>query len=148
MAPIMITPPVSVEEPQRLEALYRLDMLASEPEERFDRVTRIARRLFDVPIALVSLVDMRRQWFKSRAGLDALETSRDISFCAHAILQDRILLVSDALQDERFCDNPQVTGPPFVRFYAGCPLHSPDGYRIGTLCLVDTRPRTLDATEL
>ena len=127
----------------RLETLRSLDILDTDSEERFDRLTRLATRLFDVPIALVSLVDENRQWFKSRSGLEALETPRDISFCGHSILGDDVFVVEDTLQDVRFADNPLVTGPPDIRFYAGCPLKSVEGYKLGTLCLIDTKPRTL-----
>lgn len=127
----------------RLETLRSLDILDTDSEERFDRLTRLATRLFDVPIALVSLVDENRQWFKSRSGLEALETPRDISFCGHSILGDDVFVVEDTLQDVRFADNPLVAGPPDIRFYAGCPLKSVEGYKLGTLCLIDTKPRTL-----
>ncbi len=112
------------------------------PEERFDRITRIARQLFSVPIALVSLVDEDRQWFKSRQGLDAKQTPRDISFCGHAIIDKQALIVQDALDDERFADNPLVCDAPNIRFYAGCPIAAPNGHRIGTLCLIDQEPRS------
>ena len=108
----MITPPTPVDELLRLETLRNLKILDTNPEERFDRVTRLARRIFGTPIALVSLVDTDRQWFKSRQGLDAVETPRDISFCGHAILSDEIMVVNDAHEDERFSDNPLVTGDP------------------------------------
>ena len=127
----------------RLETLRSLNILDTDSEERFDRLTRLATRLFDVPIALVSLVDENRQWFKSRSGLEALETPRDISFCGHSILGDDVFVVEDTLQDVRFADNPLVAGPPDIRFYAGCPLKSVEGYKLGTLCLIDTKPRTL-----
>jgi diguanylate cyclase (GGDEF)-like protein len=133
------------DEAARLAALHRLDVLDTPPEDRFDRITRIARHLFDVPIALISLVDGDRQWFKSRAGLDACETPRDISFCGHAILGEDILLVRDAQADARFVDNPLVTGEPNIRFYAGYPLRGPGGQMLGTLCLIDHVPRDLDA---
>jgi GAF domain-containing protein len=110
--------------------------------------TRIASQLFDVPIALVSLVDRDRQWFKSRHGLEVSETPRETAFCAHAILGRTVLQVPDALQDSRFADNPLVTGPPRVRFYAGAPLAAADGSRVGTLCLIDQRARELDAQQL
>ncbi len=131
-------------EAARLAALDALEILDSAPEERFDRIIRIASGAFEVPIALVSLVDRDRQWFKSCIGLDVKETPRDMAFCAHAILEDELLIVPDALQDPRFADNPLVTGEPHVRFYAGCPLKLPDGNLMGTLCLIDTRPRQLD----
>ena len=127
----------------RLRTLKELDLLDTAPEERFDRVTRLARRVFSVPIVLVSLVDADRQWFKSRQGIDATETPRDISFCGHAILDDQTLVVSDARADERFVDNPLVTESPQIRFYAGRPLSAPNGCRLGTLCLIDNRPREL-----
>lgn len=116
-------------------------------EDRFDRITRTAARLFDVPVALVSLVDSNRQWFKSRYGLDVTSTTRDVSFCGHAIASDEVFVVPDALVDERFSDNPLVTGPPHIRFYAGHPLQSRSGYRVGTLCLIDHRPRHFDEAD-
>ncbi len=143
----MIEPPIPHDERARIASLHALDVLDTPPEERFDRITRLARRLFEVPIALVSLVDTDRQWFKSNTGLDARETPRSVSFCGHAILGDRILLIPDALQDPRFADNPLVTGPPHIRFYAGWPLRAPDGARVGTLCLIDCRPRQLDGAD-
>ena len=135
-------------EEARLAALNGLDILDSEPEERFDRIVRIAAEVFDVPIALVSLVDRERQWFKSCFGLDVKQTSRDKAFCAHAILEDKVMIVPDALLDPRFADNPLVTTEPHVRFYAGCPLKLPDGNFMGTLCLIDTRPRTFDERKV
>lgn len=137
----MISAPTPTDEPLRLETLRGLDILDTPPEERFDRLTRLARRLFGVSIALVSLVDADRQWFKSHDGLAATETPRDISFCGHAIAAADVLTVPDALLDERFHDNPLVTGPPRIRFYAGCPLSAPNGSKLGTLCLIDSSPR-------
>jgi diguanylate cyclase (GGDEF)-like protein len=131
------------DESVRLSALRRLGLLDSHPEERFDRITRVARRLFDVPIALVSLVDADRQWFKSNQGLDAVETPRDLAFCAHAILGDGVMTVDDATLDPRFADSPLVVDQPNIRFYAGCPISSPDGAVIGTLCIIDREPRVL-----
>ncbi len=131
----------------RVATLRRLGLLDTPPEERFDRITRTARRLFDVDSALVSLVDADRQWFKSRQGLEAEESSREISFCGHAILGDDIMEVEDASCDPRFADNPLVVGDPHVRFYAGCPIASPDGVVIGTLCLLDHESRSLDREE-
>jgi phosphoribosyl 1,2-cyclic phosphodiesterase/CheY-like chemotaxis protein len=136
------------DEDQRLHALHSLQVLDTPTEERFDRYTRVAAALFDVPIVLVSLVDRDRQWFKSRHGLDVEETSRDTAFCAHAILEPTVLQIPDALQDARFADNPLVTGPPRVRFYAGAPLTAADGSRVGTLCLLDHRARHLDEPQL
>nr|WP_081617254.1 PAS domain S-box protein [Thioalkalivibrio sulfidiphilus] len=134
-------------ETQRLNALYERAILDTPAEERFDRITRLAQRLFEVPIALVSLVDEQRQWFKSRQGLDVCETGRDVSFCAHTILEEDILAVNDAATDPRFANNPLVTGEPHIRFYAGAPLATRDGYRIGTLCIIDTRPRELTPSQ-
>jgi len=143
----MQEPAIPEDEEARLAALQALEVLDTPPEARFDRVTRIARDLFDVPIALVSLVDSDRQWFKSCQGLDATETPRSISFCGHAILGDDIFCVPDALEDPRFADNPLVTGPPEIRFYAGAPLKLENGRRVGTLCIIDRRPRSLDAVQ-
>lgn len=144
----MIKPPTPVDELLRLETLRNLKILDTDPEERFDRVTRLAKRIFGTPIALVSLVDSDRQWFKSRQGLDATETPRDISFCGHAILNDQIMVVNDAHEDERFSDNPLVTDDPSIRFYAGCPLSAPDGSKVGTLCVIDREPRELTSEDL
>ena len=115
------------DEKTRLSTLRSLHILDSAPEERFDRLTRMARRMFDVPISLVSLVDAERQWFKSKQGLEVEEGPRETSFCGHAILGDTTLIVPDALEDERFFDNPLVTGEPNIRFYAGVPLRAIDG---------------------
>ena len=135
-------------EQNRIAALNKLQILDSPTEERFDRITRIAAAAFDVPIALVSLVDRNRQWFKSHFGLKTTETPRDQAFCAHAILNRDIMVVRDTLLDPRFADNPLVIGEPRIRFYAGCPLTLPDGSSPGTLCLIDTRPRDLDDVRL
>lgn len=143
----MQVPGKPANEAARIQVLHDLKLLDSAPEERFDRLTRLAKRLFNVPIALVTLVDKDRQWFKSCVGLDATETSRDVSFCGHAILKDELLLVPNALEDERFHDNPLVTGAPNIRFYAGYPLTVPHGNKMGTLCLIDTKPRELDDEE-
>lgn len=143
----MQAPPTPIDETQRLRALSTLCILDTLPEERFDRITRLAARAFNVPIALVSLVDRDRQWFKSRQGLPACETGRSISFCGHAILQEGPLVVCDALQDPRFFDNPLVAGDPHIRFYAGQPIHGPDGSRLGTLCIIDRQPREFFAED-
>jgi diguanylate cyclase (GGDEF)-like protein len=144
----MTPPAIPMNEASRLDTLRALKILDTSPEERFDRLTRLAKRLFGVPIALISLVDADRQWFKSCQGLDVCETARDVSFCGHAILDDEILMVPDALLDQRFHDNPLVTGDPRIRFYAGCPLRVPNGSKLGTLCLIDVEPRSLDAGDL
>jgi diguanylate cyclase (GGDEF)-like protein len=147
-------PPVPADDLLRVGSLRRLGLLDTEPEERFDRITRIARRLFGVDTALVSLVDIDRQWAKSRQclapleSLEVLEMSRDLSFCGHAILDPEVLQVQDAATDPRFSDNPLVVGQPPVRFYAGCPIASPEGAMIGTLCLLDGRPRALSPDDL
>lgn len=140
----MQPPSLPADEHARLDALRACALLDTEAEERFDRLTAIAQALFDVPIVLVSLVDAERQWFKSKQGLDATETPRDISFCGHAILQpQQLLVIENALEDKRFSDNPLVTGPPNIRFYAGAPIRDSNGYALGTLCLIDSTPRQL-----
>jgi diguanylate cyclase (GGDEF)-like protein len=143
----MIAAPLPDDENARLATLRVLQVLDTDPEERFDRLTRMARRLFEVPIALASLVDADRQWFKSAQGLDVPETPRNVSFCGHAILSDDILLIPDTHADPRFVDNPLVTGAPHIRFYAGCPVRAPSGHRLGTLCLIDRVPRGFDADD-
>jgi diguanylate cyclase (GGDEF)-like protein len=143
-----VTPPVPPDEPQRLEALKNLRLLDTPAEERFDRITRLARRVFGTPIALVGLLDAERLWLKSAQGLTTREIPRAISFCGHAILRDQPLIVSDARTDSRFAGNPLVTGDPGVRFYAGHPVRGPEGGRIGTLCVIDRRPRTLEPADL
>jgi diguanylate cyclase (GGDEF)-like protein len=135
-------------EKERQQSLSSLNILDTAIEERFERVTRLASRLIGVPIAAISLIDSNRQWFKSIQGLDASESSREISFCGHTILGNEVLIVEDATQDERFVDNPFVTENPGIRFYAGCPLRSPDGHKIGSLCVIDREPRTLTASQL
>ena len=127
----MRKPDFPADEQRRLQALRDLELLDTPAEERFDRLTRIAQSVFQAPIALVSLVDAQRQWFKSRQGLDATETPRDISFCGHAILGDEVFYIPNALEDPRFADNPLVAGAPDIRFYAGAPLASADGYKLG-----------------
>ncbi|MDH3645467.1 MAG: sensor domain-containing diguanylate cyclase [Gammaproteobacteria bacterium] len=144
----MIKPPIPHDEEARVAALESTGTLDSAAEERFDRYTRLSCRMFNVPIALVSLVDRNRQWFKSKQGVDVCETSRDVSFCGHAILGDEVFIVENALNDDRFCDNPLVTEDPNIRFYAGCPLKSPDGYRLGTLCIIDSEPRQMAEDDL
>ena len=125
-----------------------MDVLFTPSEERFDRITRIASKLLGMPIALISLISSDSQWFKSAQGLGVPETSREISFCGHAINHDETFVVDDAAEDQRFFDNPLVTGDPNIRFYAGHPLHSVDGNRVGTLCIIDRKPRTLTEEQL
>lgn len=144
----MLKPPMPADEPTRIDTLRALNLLDTAPEERFDRLTRLAKRMFGVPISLVSLVDSDRQWFKSAQGLEASETPRDISFCGHAILGDDVFLVPDASQDDRFSDNPLVVNDPQIRFYAGCPLKVCNGSKLGTLCLIDREPREFSAEDL
>jgi len=144
----MKKPDVPQDEEARLKTLRSLNILDTSSEERFDRLTRMAKRMFNVPIALVSLVDENRQWFKSCIGLSVRETPRDISFCGHAILGKEIFIIPDATKDERFTDNPLVTNEPNIRFYAGCPLRFTDGSRLGTLCIIDQKPRSLSDDDL
>lgn len=143
----MQAPGIPEDEARRLAALETTGALFTPAEERFDRITRLAAKLLGTPIALVSLVADHVQWFKSAQGLDATETPREVSFCGHAILDEGTLVVENALEDPRFEDNPLVTGAPGIRFYAGHPLHTLEGQRVGTLCVIDRRPKTLSADE-
>lgn len=127
-------------EDPRLASLHSLGVLDTPLAERYERLTRTAARLFKMPVALITLVDEERQWFKSVCGLDISETSRDVAFCAHSILQDEVLVVPDATKDQRFADNPLVTAEPSFRFYAGAPLRAPDGMLLGTFCVLDYKP--------
>lgn len=140
--------PIPADEAERLADLRALEILDTPPEERFDRVVDLAVRVFDVPIAYIAMIDADRQWFKAKCGLSTDETGRDVSFCGHAIVESEPLIVPDATQDRRFFDNPLVTGDPFVRFYAGRPLHGPGGHRVGTLCIVDRKPRQLTDAQI
>ena len=134
-------------EAERLKALHEYRILGTRPEESYDDITTIASETCQTPIALLSLVDSDRQWFKSKVGIVAEETPRDWSFCAHAILSAEPLVVPDACSDERFRDNPLVTGDPGIRLYAGFPLQNNESHRIGTLCVIDREPRVLNATQ-
>ncbi|MGH9614469.1 MAG: GAF domain-containing protein [Bryobacteraceae bacterium] len=133
--------PLPPNEEERLEALRSSCLLDTPAEECFDRITRLAARYFRTPVAVIALIDRDRQWFKSSVGVDTQETPRDIAFCAHAILNDEVLVVRDATEDPRFRENPLVCGPPGIRFYAGAPLKSTDGHRLGALCVIDFAPR-------
>jgi GAF domain-containing protein len=143
----MNTAPVPPNEARRLKVLWQYEVLDTVPEELFDDLTELAGAICEAPIALISLVDEKRQWFKSKVGLSATETSRDVSFCAHAILQPDLFIVPDATKDDRFKSNPLVVADPKIRFYAGAPLITPDGHALGTLCILDKQARDLSAAQ-
>lgn len=132
----------------RLKSLRRLEVLDSLPEQEFDDIVSLISEVCEVPIALISLVDEKRQWFKSKFGLDVTETPRELAFCAHAIVNEDVFIVQDAQKDKRFQDNPLVTNDPKIRFYAGAPLRSLDGFNLGTLCVIDRKPRELTQRQL
>jgi len=138
-----MTAPAKSNEARRLKVLWQYEILDTVPEEVFDDLTELAARICEAPIALISLIDEDRQWFKSKVGVTINETSRDISFCAHAIKQTDLFIIPDATQDLRFANNPLVISDPKIRFYAGAPLITPDGHALGTLCVIDKVPREL-----
>ncbi|MFA6151231.1 MAG: GAF domain-containing sensor histidine kinase [Chitinophagaceae bacterium] len=139
----MITAPIPVDEGKRIAELYKYELLDSVYEEEFGDIVKLASGLCDVPMSLITLIDIDRQWFKAKVGIDGEQTERDVSFCSHAILNNHLFEVPDAYSDERFFDNPYVTGEPHVRYYAGMPLVTESGYKLGTLCVLDTVPRQL-----
>ena len=139
--------PVPHDEAGRLEALASMAIFNTPPEEAFDIIVDLATHVFSVPTALVSLVGKDTQMFKARVGFDACSTSRNVSFCAHAIVQNDVFVIPDATRDPRFSSNPLVTGSPFIRFYAGAPLIGPGGHGLGTLCIIDRKPRAFSEHE-
>jgi hypothetical protein len=140
--------PLPNNEAERLAALKEYHILDTGTEQSYDDITILASHICDVPTAMISLVDETRQWFKSRVGLEQQQTSRDVAFCAHAILQNEPLIVRDATKDRRFADSALVTGEPYIQFYAGFPLINPEGLALGTLCVIDRQPRQLSAEQL
>ncbi len=143
----MKLPETPANETERLRALRTLNLLDTQDEERFDRITRIAKRMFGTPMAVISLLDEKRKWLKSSVGVDVREVPREYAMCGHTILGDSMLIIHDTWQDARFANNPIVVNKPNIRFYAGCPLKTVDGYNVGTLCVMDTQPRVFTEAD-
>jgi two-component system, NtrC family, sensor kinase len=144
----MPSPGLHIDEKARLAALNRYSILDTLPEQIYDDVTALASLICGTPISLVSLVDADRQWFKSTVGVEYRQTPRSVSFCAHTISTARTLIVADAQKDSRFMDNPAVVGDPKIRFYAGAPIVDPSGHVLGTVCVIDTIPRTISPIQV
>jgi GAF domain-containing protein len=140
-------PPIPQNEPARLEALHRYRILDTAPERTYDDIVRLASFICGTPIGVMSLVDRERQWFKASVGIETVETSRDAAFCAHTIMEPALLIVDDAMNDQRFASNEMVMGEPFIRFYAGAPLITPDGFALGALCAIDRTPHHLTSAQ-
>jgi signal transduction histidine kinase len=144
----MIIAPIPANDDQRIEELYRYEILDTPYEEEFDDIVKLASRICNTPISLITLVEKSRQWFKAKIGIDSSETSRDVSFCSHSLdMHTDLLMVEDATQDERFHDNPFVVEDPKIKFYAGVPLVSSNGYKLGTLCVINSIPQLLTAEQ-
>jgi GAF domain-containing protein len=145
----MLKAPIPPDEPQRMQTLHEYDVLDTPPEAVYDDIAHVCAGVCDTPIALIALIDGTRNWFKARVGLpdELTESPRDISFCGHAILGREIFEVTDAIADDRFADNPLVASEPKIRYYAGAPLITPDGYKLGTICAIDVRPRRLNEAQ-
>lgn len=143
----MYTPPILINEHERLQDLYEYNILDTHAESDFDELVELASHICKCPISLIALLDKDRQWFKAKIGLEISDMPRDVAFCSYAILQDDVMVVEDTTKDERFCDNPTVIGFPNVRFYAGVPIISPAGHKLGTICIADRKPRVLLSEE-
>ena len=143
-----IAAPSPSNEAKRLQKLLSYRVLDTSPEPIYDEITATAARICNTPIALISLIDVGRQWFKSKVGINATQTPRNHAFCAYTILQEEVMIVSDTWRDERFANNPLTTGAPHIRFYAGAPLMSAEGFALGSLCVIDTQPRQLTLSQV